>query len=180
MMGILRHRQTKGPETDRSCLTHRVTPRLDSLNDKSFVFSAGIPKSSLQVCKFDVRRHLQAEALQQDCLMFGGAADTSFANRDAGACGQHDIDQGDLLEFGEDLARLVAKAGTLAPQAQGFPKNIGKKADEDMGLSAMFLLVPDGPHDQVALVESKRLLGFCQLDISTPEFFSAPVGHVTA
>jgi hypothetical protein len=58
----------------------------------------------------------EAEALQQDCLVFGGAADASFANRDAGACGQHDIDQRDLLQLGEDLARLVAKAGTMAPR----------------------------------------------------------------
>jgi hypothetical protein len=45
----------------------------------------------------------EAEALQQDCLVFGG-------------CGQHDIDQRDLLQLGEDLARLVAKAGTMAPR----------------------------------------------------------------
>jgi hypothetical protein len=68
----------------------------------------------------------------------------------------------------------------LAPQAQSFPKNIGNKADEDMGLCTMFLLVPDGPHDQVALVESKRFLGFRQLDVGTPEFFSAPIDHVSA
>ena len=118
-------------------------------------------KSSLQVCKFDVGRDLQAEALKQDCLMFGWAADASFADRDAGACGQHDIDQGDLPELGEDFARFVAKAGTLAPLAEGFPEHIGKKADQDVSLYAVLLLVPDGPHDQVALVESKRFLGFC-------------------
>ena len=121
-------------------------------------------KSSLHLCKFDVCRELQAEALQQDCLMFGGAADAAFADRDAGACGQHDIDQGDLLEFGEDFAGFVAKAGMLAPQAEGFPEHIGKKADQDVSLYAVLLLVPDGPHGQVALVESKRFLGFRQLD----------------
>jgi hypothetical protein len=112
--------------------------------------------------------------------MFGGATDTTFTNRDAGACGQHDIDQGDLLEFGEDLSRFVAKAGTLAPQAEGFPEHIGEKADEDVSLYAVLLLVPDGPHDQVALVESKRFFGFSQLDVSTPKFLSAPVGHIAA
>jgi hypothetical protein len=30
-MGIMRHRQTKGPGTDRPRLTHRVTPRLYAL-----------------------------------------------------------------------------------------------------------------------------------------------------
>ena len=28
MAGLVRHRQTKGPETDRPCLNHRATPRL--------------------------------------------------------------------------------------------------------------------------------------------------------
>src|ERR1035437_2614369 len=40
--------------------------------------------------------------------------------------------------------------------------------------------MPDGPHDQVALVKPKRFFGFCKLDIGTPELFSAPVGHVAA
>jgi hypothetical protein len=95
------------------------------LKGKSFVFSAGIAKSSLHFCKFDVRgRDLQVEALQQDCLVFGWAIDASFTDRDAGSCAQHEVAQGDLLEFGEDLARFVAKAGTLAPQAQSFPEHL--------------------------------------------------------
>jgi len=150
------------------------------LEGQASVFSVSVLKSSLHICKFDVGRDFEAEALQQYCLMSGWAADTSFADRDAGACGQHDIDQRDLFELGEDLARFVAKAGTPTPQTGSFPESIGKKADEDMGLDAMFLLAPDGPHDQVALVQSKRFLGFRQLDVSTPEFFSAPVGHVAA
>ena len=137
-------------------------------------------KSSLQVCKFDVGRDFQAEPLQQDCLKVCGAADTALAYRDARACGQQDIDQGDLLELGEDLARFVAEAGALAPLAQRFPKHIGKKANQDVGLHAVFFLVPDWPHDQVALVESKRFFGFCELDIGAPELFPAPVGHVAA
>ncbi len=67
-------------------------------------------KSSRYLCKFDVSGDLQAETLQQDCLMFGRAADASLADRDAGACGEHNIDQGDLLELGEDLARLSPRA----------------------------------------------------------------------
>jgi len=63
------------------------------LKSKSFVFSAGIAKSSLHFCKFDVGRDLQVEALQQDCLMFGWATNALFADRDAGSCGQHEIDQ---------------------------------------------------------------------------------------
>jgi len=72
-------------------------PNFRSLKGKSFILSVDILKSSLHLCKFYVCRDLQAEALQQDLLMLGGAADTSFADRDASACGQHNIDQGDLL-----------------------------------------------------------------------------------
>jgi hypothetical protein len=49
------------------------------------------------------------------------------------------------LEFSKDLARFVAKAGALAPLAEGFPEHIGKKANQDVGLHAVFLLVPDRP-----------------------------------
>jgi hypothetical protein len=41
---------------------------------------------------------------------------TVFANRDADACEQLEIDQGDLSEFGENLSWLVDKTELLAPQ----------------------------------------------------------------
>ena len=50
-------------------------------------------KSSLQICKSDEGRDLQTEALKQDCLMVSGSADAALSDRDAGACGQQDIDQ---------------------------------------------------------------------------------------
>src|ERR1019366_1541204 len=75
-------------------------------------------------------------------------------------------------------AWFVAEAGALALLAQRFPQYVSKKANQDVGLHAVFFLVPDGPHDQIALVETKRFFGFCELDIGAPELFSAPVGHV--
>jgi hypothetical protein len=66
-----------------------------------------------------VSRNLLAEAFQQDCLKFRRAADMSFANRDAGACGQRDISRGDLLELGEDLGRIVVKVCTPMKWATG-------------------------------------------------------------
>jgi hypothetical protein len=142
------------------------------LNGKSFIFNTDMSKSSPQVCKSNMGMDFQAEPLKQDCLMVCGAADTAFADRDARACGQHDIDQGDLLEIGEDLARFVAEAGALAPLVQRFPKHKGKKANQDVGLHAVFFLAPDGPHDQVALVEWKRFFGFRELDIGAPELYA--------
>jgi hypothetical protein len=47
--------------------------------------------------------------------MVCGSADTSLSDGDAGPHGQHDINQGDLLQLGEDLARRVAETGALAP-----------------------------------------------------------------
>jgi len=46
-MGLVRHRQTKGPETDRPHLNHRVTPRLHTdvkqlAGGEIFVFSASL------------------------------------------------------------------------------------------------------------------------------------------
>lgn len=112
--------------------------------------------------------------------MLGGAADTARADRNALPRGQHDIDQRDLLQFGEDLSWFIAEACAAAPLAQRFPDYVGKKANEDVRLHAVFGLVPDGPQEQVALVQAKRGFRFCQLDVSAPELFSAPVGNVAA
>ena len=112
--------------------------------------------------------------------MVSGAADASLSDGDTGPRRQHDINQGDVLKFSEDLSRFVAKTGALTPLAQCFPNNVSQKADQDVGLHTLFLVVPYGPHHQVALVQAKRLFGFGELDVGTPEFFSAPVGHVTA
>jgi len=58
-----------------------------------------------------------------------GAADTAFAYRNARPRGQYNIDQRDLFQLGEDLARFVAEAGALTPLAQRFPEHIGQKAN---------------------------------------------------
>ncbi len=76
--------------------------------------------------------------------MVRGAADIAFADRDTMTRWKHDIDQRDLLEFSEDLAWFVAEAGPVAPQAEGFPKHIGEKANEDVGLHTMLVVMPDG------------------------------------
>jgi hypothetical protein len=91
-----------------------------------------------KVYKFEVGRDLQTEALKQDCLVVGGSADTALADRDAGECGQHDIDQEDTLELGEDLVRFVAETGALAPLAQGFPELMNQKTNRDVRLYATF------------------------------------------
>ena len=100
--------------------------------------------------------------------MVCGTADTALADGDARSSGQQHIDQRDLVQLGEDLARLIAQAGTVAPHAQGFPKDISQETDQDVGLYALFLLVPDGPHHQVALVQPKGLFGLGQLDVGAP------------
>jgi hypothetical protein len=48
--------------------------------------------------------------------MVGGSADTSFADLEARPRWQHGIDQGDLLELGEDLSRFVAESSSVAPR----------------------------------------------------------------
>jgi hypothetical protein len=40
-MGLVRHRQTKGPGTDRPHLNHRVTPRLYVRREKALILSGG-------------------------------------------------------------------------------------------------------------------------------------------
>ena len=100
--------------------------------------------------------------------MIGGAADTVRADGNARSRGQHHIDQRDLLQLGEDLARFIAQPSAVAPQAQVFPNHVSQKANQDVGLHALLFLVPDGPHHQVALVQTKGLFGLGQLDLRAP------------
>ena len=63
---------------------------------------------------------------------------------------------------------------------EGFPQDVGKKADEDVGLDPLGLLVPDGADAQVAFVDAKCGLGLGELDIGAPEVLGAPVGDIAA
>ena len=62
-------------------------PNFRSCGDKSFICSAGIVKSSLQIRALDRGRKFQTEPLKQDGLVFGGPAHAALADRDAGARG---------------------------------------------------------------------------------------------
>ena len=60
-----------------------------------------------------------------------------------------------------------------------FPEHVGQKTHEDVGLDALRFLVPDGTDAQVAFVDAKRSFGLGELGIGAPQFFGAPVGHVS-
>src|ERR1017187_1153684 len=49
-----------------------------------------------------------------------------------------------------------------------------------MGFDTFLLLVPDGPKLQIGLLDAEGGLGLGELHVGTPEFFRAPVGHITA
>ena len=58
--------------------------------------------------------------------------------------GQDDICTVNRPQFGEKGARAVAKSGLFLPLLEGLPKRVGQEADEDVGVDAIWLLVPDG------------------------------------
>lgn len=69
-------------------------------------------------------------------LRFG---DTS--ELDLGACARHkdNIDEGEILDLFEDHSWFVAEASVFGHLCQRFPKHVGKEADHDVSLNAIFL-----------------------------------------
>src|ERR1700722_18680156 len=84
-----------------------------------------------------------AEAIKKRGLGVVGVSDTSQTDL-AVRCGRQDdvvrLDAGKLFE---DRARRVSEAGALLPHLQALPQHKGEEADEDVGLDAIFALVPD-------------------------------------
>ena len=76
--------------------------------------------------------------------MLIGLAHAAFAQSDTVARWQHDIDQGDLGQLAEDLSRFISQAGLAALRLKRFPEHIGEKADQDVSLQALLLLVQTG------------------------------------
>jgi len=104
----------------------------------------------------------------------------AFADIDARLGGQDNVSDTELLPFGQHFAGLVAKTRLSAPLRECFPKFIGEKTHQDMGLDAFGFLAPDGADAQVALVDAEGGFCFGQLDRGTPKVFGAPVLDVAA
>ena len=98
----------------------------------------------------------------------GNAAGSDFR---AGASRQHDVHRADVGQFGKHSARFAAQPGFVTQLTQSFPQHVRQEAHEDMSQHALFFLMPDRANRQVALVNPKCGLGFCQLDVRFPEFF---------
>jgi len=73
--------------------------------------------------------------------------------------GGHDhvnhLDLGDLIE---DFPWLMPQTCRLAHLPDGLPQDIGQKADQDVRLGPLSLLVPDGAHALVSFLYPKGSL----------------------
>jgi hypothetical protein len=56
----------------------------------------------------------------------------------------------------------------------------GKKADEDVGLNAVFVLMPDRTKVELIFLDAKSGLGVGELNIGLPELLIGPVVDVRA
>lgn len=66
---------------------------------------------------------------------------------DLGACARYkdNIDEGEILDLFEDRSWFVAEASVFGHLCQTFPEHVGKEADQDMSLNAIFPLMPERP-----------------------------------
>ncbi len=113
--------------------------------------------------------------------MFGGSTDTAFADGDAGACRQHDIDQGDLVAVPRRSCAVRRRGRRVGGIRPAFSR--AHRPESRPGCAparAVASGARPGAHNRSILWSAKRFFGFGELDIGAPEFFRAPVDHVTA
>ena len=77
----------------------------------------------------------------------------------------------DLRPFVQQTVRLVAEARFYAKLTERFPQHLSDEAYKNVSQHTIFFLMSDRPNRQIAFLNSKRGLGFCQLDVCLPEFF---------
>ncbi len=117
--------------------------------------------------------------MQQDRLVNGWFRHAAFADFDAVAGRQDDVDAANLREFLQNAAGFVAEPGFLAQGGQRFPEHIRQEADQNVGQHPILFLVPDRPYAQIAFVNSERRFRFGELDVCLPELIVAPVADVS-
>ena len=80
----------------------------------------------------------------------------------------------------EDGARRISQPGAALPHLEALPQHEGKEADEDVGLNAIFALMPDRPDVELIFLDAESGFGLGELDIGFPELLVAPIGDVGA
>ena len=115
------------------------------------------------------------EAVEQGGLGRVGARDAAQADIAVCGGGQHHVVRLNAGEFFEERARGVSDAGALLPHLQSLPHHEGEETDKDMGLNAIFALMPDGTDVELIFLNAEGGFGLGELDVSFPEFFAAPV-----
>jgi len=125
---------------------------------------------------------LQAEALEQGGLGALGAhhaADAQLTVRLLGQ-GQHHVGTLDTAQLLQDSAWTVAQTGAGLPLLQGLPHDVGQEADQDVGLNAALLLMPDRTNGKLAFVNPEGGLGLGELDVGAPQGGRIPVRQIGA
>ena len=121
-----------------------------------------------------------AEAVKQSGLGGIGLGDAAQANLTVGGGWQHDVVRLNSCELFEHRARGVSETGALLPHFEALPQHESEKADQDMSLDAFGVLVPDGAHFQLILLDAKSRFGLGELDVGLPELLIAPIADVRA
>ena len=125
-------------------------------------------------------RQDDTEAVKKCDLIAVGLSDAPQADLAVCRAGQHNVVRVDACQFLENGARRVTETGALLPHLQALPQYEGEEADEDVGLNAIFALVPDRTQIQLILLDAEGDLGLRELDVRLPELLIAPIIDVRA
>ena len=119
-----------------------------------------------------------AEAVEESGLCGVGLSDAAQADLSMGGDRQDHVMRLDPRELFEDRTRRISEACSLLPHLEGLPQHEGKKADEDMSLNAVGVLMPDRTEVELIFLNAERGLGLGELDIGLPELLIGPIVDV--
>jgi len=125
-----------------------------------------------------------AKAVKESGLCGVGLSDAAQADLTTGGGRQEHVMRLDSRKLFEDGARRISEACALLPHLEALPQHEGKKADkkadEDMSLNAVLMLMPDRTEVELIFLDAERGLGLGELDISLPELLIGPIADVRA
>ena len=91
-----------------------------------------------------------------------GAADRAKADLRTGRCGQHNVQGAHLAHLLKQLARGAAEAARLHPLLERAPEHERQKANQNVRLCAVFLVMENRAQAEVVFRNAERGLGLRQ------------------
>jgi hypothetical protein len=106
-----------------------------------------------------------AKAVEKSGVCGVGLSDAAQADLSMGGDRQDHVMRLDPRQLFEDRTWRISEACSLLPHLEALPQHESKKADEDMSLNPVLVLMPDRTEVDLIFLDAERGLGLGELDV---------------